>query len=374
MEKTMEKRDWGKAQGLRLSEAIKKSGFGREALCVATATNSPAVLARYEDGTYPPTEEAVKRLSKALNISVEWLLYGKEKAPKPDTAEIGRRLKALREAKKLSRAAVAKKLGVTEQSLKNWENGKTTPLPDRLEDLASLYEVKITDIVESREKWRTLQVYAESRRDRIESARRAVAAHKLKAAKAKVAKTDPKAPASKTGKKDKAQVPVKAAAPVPETEKAQTPAKEPAPAAAETAESAGISEATQWVARKVRDIRAQKGISLEEAAARLAMSRADYAELESGRHELTLADLSAFCRLLSTDINVLISGAFAEKWYAFQSRRALELFGVAGAARDQGFLVDDSGLDEGQILIYGTKDAVLRLFKCLGHTEGVLIE
>lgn len=51
------------------------------------------------------------------------------------------RLKELRQQKKLTQANVANSLGITQQSYARWENGKVTPSPEKLSQIAKFYGV-----------------------------------------------------------------------------------------------------------------------------------------------------------------------------------------------------------------------------------------
>ena len=61
--------------------------------------------------------------------------------------EIAQRLRAIREAKRLSQETVAKALYVTRQTISRWEQGHTLPNIYALQDLAQLYGCSLAELV-----------------------------------------------------------------------------------------------------------------------------------------------------------------------------------------------------------------------------------
>ena len=55
-------------------------------------------------------------------------------------------LAAARVNKKIKQGEAAKKLGVMPQTLRNWEQGKTSPSAAHLQKICELYEVKPDDL------------------------------------------------------------------------------------------------------------------------------------------------------------------------------------------------------------------------------------
>ncbi|HFI0063699.1 TPA: helix-turn-helix domain-containing protein [Streptococcus suis] len=53
------------------------------------------------------------------------------------------RLKELRLSKNLTQSSIANSLGISQQSYARWENGKVTPAPDKLSQIAKFYNVSI---------------------------------------------------------------------------------------------------------------------------------------------------------------------------------------------------------------------------------------
>lgn len=60
------------------------------------------------------------------------------------------RLKELRQEKQLTQAKLAKELNVTQQSYARWENGKVTPSPEKLSNIAKFYGVTTDYLLEGK--------------------------------------------------------------------------------------------------------------------------------------------------------------------------------------------------------------------------------
>ncbi len=60
------------------------------------------------------------------------------------------RLKELRQEKQLTQAKLAEELNVTQQSYARWENGKVTPSPEKLSNIAKFYGVTTDYLLEGK--------------------------------------------------------------------------------------------------------------------------------------------------------------------------------------------------------------------------------
>lgn len=58
------------------------------------------------------------------------------------------KLKQARKNANLSQKELASKLNITQQSLANWESGKTTPRQKRLEEISQILKIPISDLLE----------------------------------------------------------------------------------------------------------------------------------------------------------------------------------------------------------------------------------
>ena len=70
---------------------------------------------------------------------------------------LGKRIRALRKANRLSQVSLAAKLGVSKQSISNWENGNILPSIDMLIRIADVFSVS-TDYLLGRDKNHYLKV------------------------------------------------------------------------------------------------------------------------------------------------------------------------------------------------------------------------
>ena len=59
----------------------------------------------------------------------------------------GSKLKALREAKPLSKLALAKKLGVSDPQVGRWEENKSTPRPATIKRICKVLGIAVSDLI-----------------------------------------------------------------------------------------------------------------------------------------------------------------------------------------------------------------------------------
>jgi transcriptional regulator with XRE-family HTH domain len=109
-----------------------------------------------ERGSYSATVTMLDRLACALGVAPSILLGVDEPAPaapapplpagapRPLDASLGRRLRSLRKARGLSRAALAANLGLSRRGLQNYERGVKRMRPILLERAAAILEVRIS--------------------------------------------------------------------------------------------------------------------------------------------------------------------------------------------------------------------------------------
>lgn len=360
-----------KEQGQRLCEAVKNSGKPASVICAEAELAGERVLSRYIEGSYTPGEEVLKKLSRTLGVTAEWILTGQQEQAgqqmliKPNTKRIGEKLKKARKRAGLSADAVAKAIETSNGSIYAYESGRNTILPDRLEALAELYGVK-PEALATKEELAALSDYAKAREIDIARNRRAGNARKgTKFTKKRPAKAEKPAETEKPAKVEK---PVEAEKPAEVERLAET--EKPAEETKNTRE--GVSAETQMAAQNIRSVRIKKGLTTGETADKLGIDRSLYSELEAGRREITLAEIAVLSKVFGVSADVLLDGVLTEKWYVFRSRKALELFGVAGVARVHGIQADESHVADGEVRLFATNAKLQRLFKCLGQLEGKL--
>lgn len=361
-----------KEQGQRLCEAVKNSGKPASVICAEAELAGERVLSRYIEGSYTPGEEVLKKLSRTLGVTAEWILTGQQEQAgqqmpiKPNTKRIGEKLKKARKRAGLSADAVAKAMETSNGSIYAYESGRNTILPDRLEALAELYGVK-PEALATKEELAALNDYAKARA--IDIARNRRAGDARKGTKLIKKKSSAKAEKPAENKKPaKVEKPVEAEKPAEVERLAET--EKPAEETKNTRE--GVSAETQMAAQNIRSVRIKKGLTTGETADKLGIDRSLYSELEAGRREITLAEIAVLSKVFGVSADVLLDGVLTEKWHVFRSRKALELFGVAGVARVHGIQADETHVSDGEVRLFATNAKLQRLFKCLGQLEGKL--
>ena len=65
---------------------------------------------------------------------------------------VGKNIKLFREQKSITQAELAEKLSVTRQAVSNWENGKTEPDIDTLQNIASVLDVSVEELIYGRKR------------------------------------------------------------------------------------------------------------------------------------------------------------------------------------------------------------------------------
>lgn len=127
----------------RLRKARKQSGLTRKALGQKVGRDSE-VAANIEAGQRIPTVGTVARLASGLGVSAAWLGFGLGEqdtdGPAATTDGMGARLSAVRVEQGLTKAALARSVGLSPNALANIENGGQTGI-DVLESLAKALNV-----------------------------------------------------------------------------------------------------------------------------------------------------------------------------------------------------------------------------------------
>ena len=122
----------------RLRRVRKQSGLKRKPLRQKVGRD-PKVTAKVEAGERTPTVGTVARLAAALGISAGWLGYGlgvqQTDGTEPTTDGLGVRLAQVRIERLLSKAALARLVGLSPSTVADIEKGAQTGV-DVLESLA----------------------------------------------------------------------------------------------------------------------------------------------------------------------------------------------------------------------------------------------
>lgn len=66
--------------------------------------------------------------------------------------KLGEQLVVLRKENKLSQERLAEKVGVTRQTISNWELGETSPNPEQLKALSQIFQVSIDELLNNDQK------------------------------------------------------------------------------------------------------------------------------------------------------------------------------------------------------------------------------
>lgn len=65
--------------------------------------------------------------------------------------EFSSKLSKLRKRKKMSIKKIAEKLGINERCISDWESGKTTPTLKQVKQLASIYDIQVSELIDENE-------------------------------------------------------------------------------------------------------------------------------------------------------------------------------------------------------------------------------
>ncbi len=86
-------------------------------------------------------------LSLLLRALEKYLREGKPQE-KQVRASLSQRLKQLRTERNFTQEYVAEMLGVSRQAVSKWENGSSEPSTSKLFDIAKLYGIEVTELLE----------------------------------------------------------------------------------------------------------------------------------------------------------------------------------------------------------------------------------
>nr|WP_278846643.1 helix-turn-helix transcriptional regulator [Limosilactobacillus mucosae] len=114
-----------KSQGKTLAEVSKETGV------------SEMMLSRYERGKSEPKIKTWQKIADYFGVSVPYLQgFGECKT-------VTNRIRDLREKKGLSQSALGKQIGVSQQSINNYENGRREPKLKTCQKLADYFGVSV---------------------------------------------------------------------------------------------------------------------------------------------------------------------------------------------------------------------------------------
>ena len=83
-------------------------------------------------------------------------------------ASIGENIKRLREEKGLSQAELARLINKTRAAISQYESGETTPRMGAIEDMARVFGVKKSAIIESRMEYGTVSMWTDDEHELVE--------------------------------------------------------------------------------------------------------------------------------------------------------------------------------------------------------------
>ncbi|MFC1483135.1 helix-turn-helix domain-containing protein [Candidatus Margulisiibacteriota bacterium] len=112
-----------KTFGQRLKKVRIEAKFNVKQLSRLTGV-AESTISRYEKENIPPSNKAVNKLSKTLNVSSFYLLYGNKKYK---FKSFGEKIKIHRIQKMLSRMEIAKRIGVSAGTIGAWERNIDIP-------------------------------------------------------------------------------------------------------------------------------------------------------------------------------------------------------------------------------------------------------
>lgn len=112
--------------GERIKQERKKAGITQKELSEMTHI-AEITIRQYEAGKYKPKQEYLKTLANVLEVSPDYLAYGKEVSCETQEQTVGDRIRAYRQSIGLSQAAFGRKIGVAQQQVDLWERNKVNP-------------------------------------------------------------------------------------------------------------------------------------------------------------------------------------------------------------------------------------------------------
>lgn len=128
---------------IRLKQALKRSGLTRRALARKAGVSDP-LIGYLETGERLPTVGTVARVAFGLSVSAAWLAFGigdgQAETGSNDTDGMGARLQATRIARGLTKAALARTVGLSPSAFAKIERGGQSGV-DVVESLAQALKV-----------------------------------------------------------------------------------------------------------------------------------------------------------------------------------------------------------------------------------------
>ena len=122
-------RELRRSHGLTLKDTVEKVKEQEALIITADA------LAKYERGDREPKLEILQKLADFFDVSVPYIQGFDEHRPN--------RIKKLRQLKKVSQGNLAKVIGLTNQAISQYENGKRNPNEKIWQQLADYFDVSV---------------------------------------------------------------------------------------------------------------------------------------------------------------------------------------------------------------------------------------
>ncbi len=124
----------------RINEALEIRKMKAADLAKLSGVNEGAI-SQYRIGAYEATQRTLDKLSKALNVSVPWLMGYDVPMDRPQT--IGDILKNLRRNRAVSLNDLSEATGISKNALSMYESEKAKPSFDTLEVIADFFGVSL---------------------------------------------------------------------------------------------------------------------------------------------------------------------------------------------------------------------------------------
>ncbi len=210
---------------------------------------------------------------------------------------VGDRLKFARRQSGITQERAARIMGLSRFTIIKFERGKARIREKRLNQLAALYEINISQVISDDE---LSVIRAEDARIRARNIAVGTAAlHKY------------------WDTRIRREI---------EQEAAVVPAVKPV----------SVSEETKAVARKIAEKRSFGKRDVAEFAMVCGKAEDEYVNFETGNADITVADFAAVCKKFRLNPAILLKEAFSRKWYTFNGNKPIDNMALIGACSVEG--------------------------------------
>lgn len=405
---------WNKALGIKVRKAREQHGYSAEQFATLIGIDNIFLYQRVEKGKKKPTNEQCGRIMARLGLTPE-ALFGPEwtkfvvKAETPENEEgapegteapeattdpaapapeeekpqttIAERFSEARLKSGLTCAQVASRIGITKQTLRNYETGKTTPPREAVLKLAKVYGMNAYDLV-PKAAYIKLRKNYEGKKPVSETAApvKADAEEPMAGTAAEITVEQvsdvPDSPATAETADDRTGLPEKsepaAAMPegvvtVPVIREISVPLPETpdgTPAWTTDAAAKPFSEETRRMGECLAFKRRMMRLDEADVADAAGISPEKYRAIERGTADITLTQFTRLVRVLKLVPESAAKEVFACRWRAFYKEQPKDFYTLLGACVDHQ-IPYEIGENYSSISVYAPSDTLKTLVKTL---------